>query len=66
MSASNLTIAESEPVEAGATFSAIKCSVCGATFRILMPVSVSDLVAITGALIERHSHDGTSEEDDDE
>jgi hypothetical protein len=64
VSSSNLTIAESEPVEAGATFSAIKCGVCGATFRILLPVFINDLVAITGALIERHSHDGSEKDDE--
>lgn len=59
----HVTISHSQAVEAGAQFSAITCSKCGSTFRLLMPVSINDLVEVTKLMLELHRHDGSEEDD---
>lgn len=62
--ADHVTIGESKPVAEGSRASDITCSKCGSTTRLLMPIAASDLVVITGALLELHRHDGSEEDDE--
>lgn len=61
----HLTMSNSQDVEVGAQFSAITCSICGSSLRLLMPVPVNDLVAVTNAMLTLHRHDGTEDDDDE-